>query len=81
MALEITAIDAVVGGIATAFFGGLLAAGAYRLKQQVELREQVLTMTARLEALRGMDEVLKTIADGKAGRLGESIKARGSKQV
>lgn len=63
MALQLSAIDAVVGGIATAFFGGLLASGAYLLKH-------VLSLQGELAALRGEVEALR-IAQAPIGAFGQ----------
>ena len=56
MTLNISAIDAFVGGLATAFFAGLLASGAYLLKQLLALKEQVATVAARPNELQGIEE-------------------------
>ncbi|MFO1533519.1 MAG: hypothetical protein ABR562_07490 [Thermoplasmatota archaeon] len=58
MALQISALDALVGGMATAFFGGLVAAGAYLLKQHLALREHVGALAAKLDAFGDLDEIL-----------------------
>lgn len=54
--LDLSALDAFIAGLSTAFFGALVAGGAYLLRQQLILREQIATLrlhVSRLQALEG----------------------------
>lgn len=57
--LDVTAIDALIGGLATAFFGALVAGGAYLLRQQIILRERLETLRSELRALHALDRMLR----------------------
>lgn len=57
--LGLTALDAFIGGFATAFFGAIVAGGAYLLKQQIHLRERVDGLQARLEQFGRVENLLR----------------------
>ena len=80
VALELSALDAVIGGIATAFFGGLLAGGAYILKMQLALREQVLTLAGRVETLRQVEPAFELLGLERLGGDEEEQKPKSEKK-
>lgn len=73
MALQLSAIDAVIGGIAPAFFGGLLAGGAYLLNQHLQLREQVIGMATRLERLQAVEQLVTVAGDASAAAMAKLL--------
>jgi hypothetical protein len=56
--LEVSVLDAFIAGLSAAFFGALVAGGAYLLKEQLRLREQVASMQQHLDDLRRISDVL-----------------------
>lgn len=52
---EPTALDAFIAGLSTAFFGALVAGGAYLLQQQLSLREQVATLRASVSRVQALE--------------------------
>ncbi len=66
MSLQITALDAVIGALATAFFGGLVAAGAYFLKQLVGSQSEVRALRLSLARLRTVEEAVGSHGTGFA---------------
>ena len=56
--LGLTALDAFIGGFATAFFGALVAGGAYLLRQQIHLRQRLDGLQARLDRLLQVEQLL-----------------------
>lgn len=58
MTLDITALDALIAGLSTAFFGGLIAASAYLLRQLLAVQNEVREVRIHLAALqRAQDAV------------------------
>ena len=68
--LGLTALDAFIGGFATAFFGAIVAGGAYLLKHQIHLRQRLDGLEARLEGFAHVEQLLRV------ARPAESLKRR-----
>jgi hypothetical protein len=62
--LDVTVIDALVAGLSTAFFGALVAGGAYLLKSQLTLREHVAAMDRRVHELSLAQDSMRELAGG-----------------
>ncbi len=56
--LEPTALDAFIAGLSTAFFGALVAGGAYLLREHIRLREQLEGLRTQVLALEPMKRML-----------------------
>lgn len=46
----------VVGALATVFFGGLLAGGAYLIRNQMALKEGLMTLQHRMDRLKAIEQ-------------------------
>lgn len=55
--LEFSVLDAFIAGLSTAFFGSLVAGGAYLLRQYMALREHATTLQNRMERLRTWESI------------------------
>jgi hypothetical protein len=71
MPLEMSALDALIGGFSAAFFGGLVAAMAYLLQRVLALKEEFRALEDRVDALGPLEEVMEAAgdADGPPQRL------------
>lgn len=75
MVLQASALDALVGGVATAFFGGLLAGGAYLLKQLLVVKDDLRALSDRLDALASVETSIRLYGDEEMGNMGKGAKA------
>ncbi len=57
--LDVSALDAFIAGLSTAFFGALVAGGAYLLKQHMHLRERLDAVDARFKSLEDVDRFVR----------------------
>jgi hypothetical protein len=67
--LHPSALDAFIAGLSTAFFGSLVAGGAYLLRQQMALREAVATLTTRLEHMKALEDLAASLDPKRGGNL------------
>ena len=66
--LGLTALDAFIGGFATAFFGALVAGGSCLFRQQVQLKQRLEGLEARLDGLASLERLLQAVrpTEGRA---------------
>lgn len=67
--LELSVLDAFIAGLTTAFFGALVAGGAYLLRQQIIMREEVSALRNRLNELRRIEVAALSMGSQPKGNL------------
>ena len=58
--LEFSVLDAFIAGLSTAFFGALVAGGAFLLRQVLALQEKVRTLEGQMGAFKVLQQTIKS---------------------